>query len=80
MAYFLYVLLLIVSIIQVTIGAFSLSQATEGVGVIAGACFTAILARIAQAAHYQSSQMGRLERIADALEGERTQEPATQQA
>jgi hypothetical protein len=50
MAYVLYVILVMLAIVEVTAGVLMLSQATQGAGIVAAACFTAILARIAQAA------------------------------
>lgn len=44
------VLLLVLALLAAGIGLLSLSQATAGVGMLAGACLLAICARIAQAA------------------------------
>lgn len=43
------IVLMIVATLAVVFGAFSLSQATMGVGIITIGCFIAILARLAQA-------------------------------
>lgn len=43
------------SLIAAGIGVLSLSQATFGVGLLAGACLLAIFARLAQAADYRSA-------------------------
>jgi len=43
------ILLIIVALLGGFVGAFCLTQATMGVGIICGGCLLAILARIAQA-------------------------------
>lgn len=43
------VLLIVLSIVALAFGAMSLTQATLGVGVMIGACWLLMLARIAQA-------------------------------
>ena len=45
----MFIILIILSIIALVIGVFNLTNATLGAGVIAIACFFAILARIEQA-------------------------------
>lgn len=55
------VILVIVACISGLIGFLALSQATTGVGLLAGACLAAILARMAQASHHQG-QLTRLMR------------------
>lgn len=42
-------LLIVISVLVALVGAFNLSEATKGVGIIAIACLLAIYARIAQA-------------------------------
>jgi hypothetical protein len=49
----LFIILVIAALVAGTIGIFSLSDATLGVGIICLACLTAILARLAQAAMHQ---------------------------
>lgn len=56
MAGFLMVVLVCIGMLSALMGMASLSQATEGVGGIALACFFGILARIAQAAHHDSKR------------------------
>ena len=52
--------LVIFSILAAAVGLLSLSQATMGVGFMAGACLLAILARIAQASdHQKQNRSGR---------------------
>jgi hypothetical protein len=48
------ILLVILAILALVIGFFTLSQATMGVGILAAACLFGILARIAQAAQHQT--------------------------
>ncbi len=56
-------LCLAAAFIALLAGATMLTQATMGAGVIAAACFWAILARIAQAAAHDSKMRGRLEQM-----------------
>ncbi len=56
-------LCLISAFIALVVGASSLSQATMGAGLIAAACFWAILARIAQAAVHDGKMRNRLEQM-----------------
>lgn len=53
MHYILTVVLLIIGVIVAIFGYYSLTQATQGVGLIGLACFIGILARIAQSANHQ---------------------------
>lgn len=48
------ILLVILALIALVIGFFTLSQATMGVGILATACLFGIFARVAQAANHQS--------------------------
>ena len=64
------VLLVIVALLVAGIGLFMLTQATVGVGLIAGACLLAILARIAQASSQHAGLRKLLEpRIPAGTEG-----------
>lgn len=51
------IVLMIVATLAVLFGAFSLSQATMGVGIITIGCFIAILARLAQASQHHREAM-----------------------
>jgi hypothetical protein len=53
------VVLVVVSVIAALIGVVSLSNATMGVGFVAGACLLAILARIAQAGEHHRELLSR---------------------
>lgn len=55
------ILLVVVALIGAALGGLSLSQATMGVGFLAGACLLAILARMVQASHHHSRAMQVLE-------------------
>jgi hypothetical protein len=59
---FVQVILIGLALLAMAIGLLSLSQATAGVGGIAAACFLAILARIAQAAHHTDELKKLIER------------------
>ena len=48
------ILLVILAILALVVGFFTLSQATLGVGLLAAACLFGILGRIAQAAQHQT--------------------------
>lgn len=48
------ILLVILAMIALVVGFFTLSQATMGVGILAAACLFGIFARIAQAADHQA--------------------------
>ena len=62
------VALVVISILLALYGLFTLTQATMGAGLVAAACFFAILARIAQAQaqHYEAMIVAR----ADPLSGD----------
>lgn len=61
------VFLVMVAIAGGIVGGFLLSQATLGVGMIAGACLLAIIARIYQAAKQHEDQMLTLSSISGQL-------------
>lgn len=57
------VLLILIGIAVALIGAFTLTQATQGVGLLAIACFLAILARMSQAAGHQAQLSNSVPRV-----------------
>jgi hypothetical protein len=54
------ILLVILAMIAAVVGGLTMSQVTAGVGIIAGACLLAILARMVQAHHHHSAILAAL--------------------
>lgn len=57
------IFLIVLGLLAVVVGSNMLTQATLGVGVICGACFLLILARIAQAHEQHKDLLKRLDSI-----------------
>ncbi len=55
------ILLVIIALLVAFVGALFLTEATMGVGIICGACFLAILARITQASSQHEKLMKKIE-------------------
>lgn len=59
----MHIVLAILALLGGTLGIFSLTTATFGVGLLAGACLLAVVARMIQAHHHHVESRRHLERL-----------------